>query len=367
METSRTGLPLLRMSIQPRIAFIGVRSSWLSVARNSSFSRLWRSASSRACRSLVSRRSRSLRGLALRGDVAADADHLGRRRSSRTTRPRSVIHTTAVGPDGAILALRRCPLSERRLDRGLDARHDRRDEGADDPQLRAERALRKAEQRFGVGRPVHLAGAEVPFPGGDLGDLHRHAAAAPRSRGRPVRTGQRRRALARRAARAPGWPLQRLLRVLALRDLRLQRVVQLGERARLAERVDEHPDLRPQDVRVDRLAQVIDRAGAVAAQDVVVVDQMGGEEQDGTCCVRLRCLISVASSMPLIPGIRMSRTIAAKSCRSSAQQRFVGRLRPHQRCSRCPPSIASSDVEVARLVVDDQHLAASSCMTGRAV
>ena len=59
--------------------------------------------------------------------------------------------------------------------------------------------------------------------------------------------------------------------------------------------------------------------------------------------------------MPLMPGIRMSRTIAAKSCRSMREQRLVGRL---WRARAAPAAVEHrlERVEVPRLVVDDQHL-----------
>ncbi len=56
MEEARRSL--LKILAHPTIAFSGVRSSWLSVATNSSLRRVARSASARAARSLVSKASR---------------------------------------------------------------------------------------------------------------------------------------------------------------------------------------------------------------------------------------------------------------------------------------------------------------------
>ena len=46
-------------SVMPRMAFMGVRISWLTLARNSSLARLAASAASLACRSSASSRLRS--------------------------------------------------------------------------------------------------------------------------------------------------------------------------------------------------------------------------------------------------------------------------------------------------------------------
>ena len=152
---------------------------------------------------------------------------------------------------------------------------------ADDPQLGAERACGKAEQRFGVGRPRHLAGREVPLPGGDLRRPPSPCAAAPRSRGRP---GARRSAppCARATRSSSSWlaccsascafcrsAISRWSASFSSASARVFRNSSTNTR-----------DLRAQDVGVDRLAQVVDRADAVAAQDVVVVEQVGGQEQD---------------------------------------------------------------------------------------
>jgi hypothetical protein len=48
----------------------------------------------------------------------------------------------------------------------------------------------------------------------------------------------------------------------------------------LAEQLDEDGDLRAQDVGLDRLEDVIDRAERVAARDVALAGRVGGEEDD---------------------------------------------------------------------------------------
>ena len=112
--------------------------------------------------------------------------------------------------------------------------------------------------------------------------------------------------------------------------------------AGLAEQLDEHRDLRSQDVRVDRFAQVVDRADAVAAQDVFVVEQVGGQEEDG----------DVLRALPLLDQMRQLDAADArhpdveddrrKVLPQHREQRFVGRLRHARRGSPPPSSIASS-------------------------
>ena len=72
--------------------------------------------------------------------------------------------------------------------------------------------------------------------------------------------------------------------------------------------------------------------------------------------MRLRCLISFASSMPLMPGIRMSSTMTRELVAHERQQRLVGR---RARAPAVHSSIVEhhlEHVEVPRLVVDDQDL-----------
>ena len=81
---------------QPRIAFSGVRSSWLTTARNSSFARLARSAAWRACCSDAKRRAFSIA--------------VAQRRASSSAKRR--LDSSYVRPDSAntnVIAPRMCP------------------------------------------------------------------------------------------------------------------------------------------------------------------------------------------------------------------------------------------------------------------
>src|SRR3546814_12443834 len=60
VAAERTEHPLLITSEKPMIAFSGVRSSWLMLARNADFARLAASAASRAERNSCSRCSREV-------------------------------------------------------------------------------------------------------------------------------------------------------------------------------------------------------------------------------------------------------------------------------------------------------------------
>ena len=66
----------------------------------------------------------------------------------------------------------------------------------------------------------------------------------------------------------------------AFHGFALQRLVHPRQVARLAEQLHEHRDLRSKDLGVDGLGQVVDRARAVTAQDVLFVEHVRGQEQD---------------------------------------------------------------------------------------
>ena len=75
----------------------------------------------------------------------------------------------------------------------------------------------------------------MPLPRGDLGDFERHPQALFVLADALVGAGQRRGALVHPAFELLIRQLQRLLGLFALGDLALERVVELGERAGLAE------------------------------------------------------------------------------------------------------------------------------------
>ena len=84
----------------------------------------------------------------------------------------------------------------------------------------------------------------------------------------------------------------------------------------------------------------------------------------GTCRVRRRCLMSSASSRPFMPGILMSRTIAAKSWSSSASSASSADCARTSRQPRLREQRLDR-LEVARLVVDDEDLDASGSLDDR--
>src|SRR6185503_7099409 len=114
-----------------------------------------------------------LGGLVFRRDVAADADH-----------PIAVVVGEDAAPlpdpdDGAVAAHRavlRLVRAGAQCHRGriVDQRPIVGMHGATNPQVLAERALRETEKHFGIGRPPHLPGCQMPFPGADLRHLERH-------------------------------------------------------------------------------------------------------------------------------------------------------------------------------------------------
>lgn len=63
-------------------------------------------------------------------------------------------------------------------------------------------------------------------------------------------------------------------------NLALHYFVQARQLAGFAKQIDKDTDLGLEDQRVDRLAQVVHRAGAVAFEDVFVIPQISGQEND---------------------------------------------------------------------------------------
>ena len=219
------------------------------------------------------------RRLSFRGDVPADPDDtlaLGIRKQLAAFGDPD---DAAVGPDRAILDLVDARLQRR--GRGIfDAATIVAVHGANDPKFGTERTLGKTEQDLGVRGPAHLAGSEVPLPGANLRHVQRHPQALFVFPDTPVRASQRGGSFLYPLFKLLVGQLQRRLRGLALGDFAMQRVVEIGERPRLAERFNEHADLRPQDLAVDGFAEIVHPADAVPTQDVLFVHRVGGEKQN---------------------------------------------------------------------------------------
>ena len=169
---------------------------------------------------------------------------------------------------------------------------------------------------------------------------------------------ERRRALLRRAARAPRSTARSASCAFSRSAIsRCSASFSSRQRARLAEQIDEDADLRPQDLRVDRLAQVVDarrrrspRGRRRRRSECAVRNRIG------MCCERFRCLISCrqldAAHARHLDVEHDRREVVLAAARSSASSADVG---AHER------AIAVAEhrlerVEVARLVVDDQDL-----------
>ena len=274
--------------------------------------------------------------------------------SPRTIRPRSVIQTTDLSGLTARYSHSILPRRLGQLDRRLHPLHVLRVESPEDSQFGTEGAGGKAEQRLGIGRPLHLVGREIPVPRRDLGHLHRQPEPFLALDRAAVSDRQRRGALRDPQLQLLVCFLQGFLRPLPLRDLVLERVVQGRERPRLAEQFDEHRDFRSQDVRVHGLAQVIDGADAVAPQHVFVVEQVGGEEQDGNVLTALALFDQMGEVDPADPRHPDVEDDRGKVLPQHREQRFVSRLRAHDPAARTLEHRLER-VEIARLVVDDQQ------------
>ena len=149
--------------------------------------------------------------------------------------------------------------------------------------------------------------------------------------------------------------LQRRLRGLAFGRLALQRLVEVGEGPRLAEQLDEDADLGAQDVGVDRLAQVVDGADAVALQHLVLVGAVRGEEEYRDVLGSLARLDEPGQLDAGHAGHADVEDDRREVVSEQRQQRLVRRMRPHQDAlGRRQHRLER--VEVARLIVDDQDL-----------
>ena len=235
--------PLARMLSQPRIAFIGVRSSWLRSRGTRPSAALTLGLVARLALAASSRsRSCSARRSALTSRLMP---------TIRSTVPSSRAHAPALGdPDHAavgthraILALVDAPCSSAVAIAAVDTRLVLGMHGARRCRSSAPNApVGKPEQRLGIGGPRHPARRRRS---------HSHAAICATSIAMPqallvLAHAAMRHASAPRCARATrsssSWLAccERLLRRSRSTTSRLQRLVQLRQRARLAEQLDEH-------------------------------------------------------------------------------------------------------------------------------
>src|ERR1700681_4817363 len=113
----------------------------------------------------------------------------------------------------------------------------------------------------------------MPLPGSDLGDLESHPEPFLVLADALMGAGQRRRALMNPPFELVIRQLQGLLRPFPLGDLTLESLVETRQLPGLAEEIDKDTDLGPQDRGIDRFAEVVDCARAVAPQDVILIDQ----------------------------------------------------------------------------------------------
>ena len=146
--------------------------------------------------------------------------------------------------------------------------------------------------------------------------------------------------------------LESFLRLLALRNLPLKRIVHFDERPRLAVRINEHVDLRPENARVNRLTEIVHRTRAVPAQHVVFVDGVGGQKQDRHVMRTLPLFDERGQLDPVHPGHLDVEHQRCKIVTHHAQQRLFGGGRPNEGAVGVGQHHLE-DVEVSRLVVDD--------------
>ena len=135
----------------------------------------------------------------------------------------------------------------------------------------------------------------------------------------------------------------------------LQRLVGSRQRMGLAKQIDEHANLRSQDVGVHRLGEIVDRPGTIAADDITVVDQVRGEEQDRHVLRPPPTLDDLRQLEAADAGHPDVEHDAGELLIEQRQQRLVSRLRPHDATAGRRQSQLER-LEIGALVVDDQDL-----------
>jgi hypothetical protein len=141
---------------------------------------------------------------------------------------------------------------------------------------------------------------------------------------------------------------------LPLGDLAPERFVRPRDRAPSPVQIDEHRDLRFEDVAVDRLGQVVDRAAVIAAQHVALVQHVRREEQDRHVARPPPLLDDLGELQAAHPRHLDVEDDRGELLIEQGEQRLVGRVRGHEPA----PALRQERLErfeVARLVVDDQH------------
>ncbi|MFO0617663.1 MAG: hypothetical protein U0414_34025 [Polyangiaceae bacterium] len=253
------------------------------------------------------------------------------------------------------------PIEERA--RALDRSVDHRDE-VDPLALELEHAPTDAgDVEQVVDEPHHVI--ELPVHRGERARRRRLAVRLPRDQ--HVEPGAERRERVAQLVREDREELVLLLprrseRGLRLLELRrpfahalLEALVQLRERARLAEEICEHLDFVAEDLRVRGLREVVDRACAVARDDVLIVHVVRGQEEDRHLPEFLGALDRLRELEPAHPGHLDVEDDRRHVVLEEQLQRTIRRLRAEQ-AVRGILEDALEGVEVPRFVVDEEDV-----------
>ena len=140
--------------------------------------------------------------------------------------------------------------------------------------------------------------------------------------------------------------LERFLRLPTFGNFRI-------ESAPLAVQLDKDRDFRAEDIALDRLTQIVDGPDAVAAQDVLILDEMRRQEQDRHVLIALALFDEVRQLDAARAGHPDVENHRGEVVAQQREQRLVGRGRSHGRAAgRLQDDLQR--VEVQRLVVDDK-------------
>ena len=198
-------------------------------------------------------------------------------------------------------------------------------------------------------------GGDIQFPRRDAGHVDRQPQSFFVVADPLVRAGQGLGALRHPQFEIDVDLLQGDLGSLALGHLMLELFVQGHQRARLLVQLGEDRDLRAKHVGTDRFAQVVDAAHAVGFEHLLLLRDVGREEENRHI-PRAVPLLDQGGQLDAVhirhPDVEDQRPEVLPQHR---QQGLVGGVGPHQRAAERLEHHLQR-VEVARLIVDDQDL-----------
>src|SRR5450432_4237480 len=136
---------------------------------------------------------------------------------------------------------------------------------------------------------------------------------------------------------------------------RLECLVQLGERARLAEQIGKHGNLVPQDLGIDRFCQVVDRARSVTRNNVLVFHHVRSKKDDRDLAKLLGPLDDLRELETRNPGHSYVEDDGSDVVIEKQVERLVSAAGANESIGRVEKDRLER-VEIPRLVIDEQDV-----------